>query len=377
MRHLALLVAIAGIVAACSADDSTPWVWNLPAGFPSPVVPADNPLTQEKAELGRHLFYDVRLSGNETQSCASCHQQALAFSEDRRTAVGSTGEAHRRNSMTLVNVAYNSTYTWAHSGIDTLERQILIPLFGERPIELGATDNEQEILARLRDDATYTALFRAAFPRDDAPIDFDNIVKALAGFVRTLTSFDSPFDRYAYYGEDSALSESQIRGMNLFMSERLECSHCHAGFNFSQFVAHENLNPQERPFHVTGLYNFGESGAVDLDRGLYDVTGDPADLDRFKAPTLRNVAHSAPYMHDGSLETLREVIAFYAGGGREIRQGELRGDGRLHPGKSAFVIGFELSADEERDLLSFLDSLTDTAFLENPAFGNPWNGVNP
>ena len=211
-------------------------------------------MTIEKVELGRRLFYDARLSANGTQSCASCHRQTLAFSDGAQVAIGSTGQRHRRNSMALVNPAYAATFTWAHSGITTLEQQMLMPLFGETPIEMGAAGHEREILERLEADPGYRKLFARAYPWRWRTITFDNIVKAIASFVRTLNSFGSPFDRYAYFGEDAALSESQLRGMSLFMSERLECAHCHNGFNFSQFVTHEAAQPAERPFHVTGLY---------------------------------------------------------------------------------------------------------------------------
>ena len=291
IRALVLSVALA-CVSGCARE--TPYQWRLPPGFPQPRVPEDNALTVEKVELGRHLFYDERLSANGTQACASCHHQSHAFSEPAATATGSTGQKHHRNSMALVNVAYTSTFTWAHSGINTIEQHVLLPLFGDKPVEMGAAGHEQEILARLRADATYRELFARAFPRVSEPATFDNVAKALASFVRTLLSFDSPFDRYAYYGDDSALTEAQVRGMNLFMSERLECAHCHAGFNFSQFVTHESTAVVERAFHVTGLYPYSETYISGADYGLFAVTGNVADKDRFKAPTLRNIARSAP-----------------------------------------------------------------------------------
>jgi cytochrome c peroxidase len=337
----------------------TPYEWHLPPGFPKPRVPDDNALTVEKAELGRHLFYDKRLSANSSQSCSSCHQQAHAFSEDSATATGSTGQKHRRNSMALVNVAYTATFTWAHSGINTVEQHVLLPLFGDKPVEMGAAGHEQEILARIASDPGYEELFARAFPRQREPVTFDNVAKALASFVRTLISFDSPFDRYAYFSDDTALTEGQVRGMNLFMSERLECAHCHAGFNFSQFVTHESAAVVERAFHVTALHPYSEGYVSGADYGLFAVTGQPDDRDRFKAPTLRNVARSAPYMHDGSLATLGDVIDFYASGGRE------------HPAKSPFVKGFTLTAQERQDLLDFLASLTDERFLGDAKFADP------
>jgi cytochrome c peroxidase len=368
IRALLPIVAFA-CVSGCVRE--TPYEWHLPPGFPLPRVPADNALTVEKVELGRHLFYDQRLSANGTQSCASCHQQSRAFSEEAAIATGSTGQKHHRNSMALVNVAYTSTFTWAHSGITTIEQHVLLPLFGDKPVEMGAAGHEQEILARFRDDATYRELFARAFPRASDRVTFDNVAKALASFVRTLISFDSPFDRYAYYGDDSALTEGQVRGMNLFMSERLECAHCHAGFNFSQFVTHESAAVVERAFHVTGLYPYSETYISRADYGLFAVTGNVADKDRFKAPTLRNIARSAPYMHDGSIATLDAVIDFYAAGGRVLTDGPRPGDGRAHPSKNAFIKGFTLTAQERQDLLDFLSSLTDETFLGNPAYADP------
>ncbi|HKE92750.1 MAG TPA: di-heme enzyme [Povalibacter sp.] len=364
---LVLFATIAAVLAGCSGGD-TPYVWNLPQGFPQPRVPPDNPLTVEKVALGRRLFHDTNLSANRTQACASCHQQAHAFAEPAMTATGSTGQHHRRNTMALVNVAYASTLTWAHPGLTTLEQQMLIPMFGDQPVEMGIGGHEAEVLARLRADAEYRRLFARAFPHERDPISLQNTVRAIASFVRTLISFGSPFDRYAYHGDDSALTAAQVRGLNLFMSERLECSHCHSGFNFSQFVTHESTVAAEKPFHVTGLQYPADSVAA-IDRGVFDVTADPHDRDRFKAPTLRNIERSAPYMHDGSLATLNDVIDFYAAGGRNVESGDLRGDGRLHPDKSPFIRGFTLTAEEKSDLLAFLASLTDEQFLTNPDFG--------
>jgi cytochrome c peroxidase len=356
-------------MSACSRP--TPYEWRLPPDFPAPHVPADNPLTVEKIELGRRLFYDKRLSANGTQACASCHQQAHAFSEPAPIAIGSTGARHHRNSMALVNVAYNATYTWAHPDITTLEQHVLLPLFGDAPVEMGATGHEAEILARLRGDPHYVERFARAFGSGESRVTFDNVVKSLASFVRTLISFDSPFDRYAYRQDDTALDESQIRGMNLFMSERLECAHCHAGFNFSQFVTHQNTIAVDTAFHVTGLYPDSATFIREADYGLRSVTNRDDDRDRFKAPTLRNIALSAPYMHDGSLATLNDVIDFYSAGGRVISDGPRHGDGRTHPLKSPFVKGFVLTAQERVDLLAFLDALTDRAFIENRELGEP------
>ena len=364
-------VAAVWALSACGFG-GTEYRLELPPDFPMPAIPKDNPITVEKVELGRRLFYDSRLSANGAQSCASCHQQAHAFSEPGAVAIGSTGQKHRRNSMALVNAAYGASFTWAHPGITTLEQHMLIPLFGDSPIEMGAGGHEQEILERIKADAEYRRLFADAFPLQRQRISFNNISKAIASFVRSLVSFQSPFDRYAYGGDDSALSESQIRGMNLFMSERLECSHCHSGFNFSQFVTHEENTPTDSPFHVTGLYYVADDAVAQFDFGVFDVSSIPEDKDKFKAPTLRNIEYSAPYMHDGSLKTLEDVLHFYAAGGREITEGPMRGDGRKHPRKSPFIRGFTLTPHEKQDVIEFLRSLSDEKFVTDPRFADPF-----
>jgi cytochrome c peroxidase len=208
------------------------------------------------------------------------------------------------------------------------------------------------VLARFHT-AHYATLFTEAFGDDQ--VNFDRIVKALASFVRSLTSFNSAFDRYAYQGDDQALSASAIRGMDLFFSEKLECFHCHGGFNFTQSSQHQNQRLDLRPFHNTGLYNEdGQGSYPKKDQGLIEVSLQDHDMGHFRAPTLRNVALSAPYMHDGSLATLQEVIAFYAAGGR--------GQGMTSPIKDVFIQGFSLTVEEQQDLLNFLESLTDEQF---------------
>ena len=285
------------------------------------------------------------------------------------TSIGSTGERHHRNSQALVNIAYNKNLTWAHSELTTLERQIIIPLFGEKPLEMGVTGHEKQVLARFNTD-TYQYLFEQAF--DDKKANFDRIVKALASFVRSLTSFNSRFDQYAYAMKDDALTASELRGMDLFFSERLECHHCHGGFNFTQSTSHEKQIIDRHAFHNTGLYNIDGKGSFpSIDQGLYQVTEKPQDMGKFRAPTLRNIALSAPYMHDGSIQTLEQVIDFYADAGRNITEGENQGDGRTNPYKSNFVKGFSLTPEEKQDL-SFLHTLTDESFVNNPATKNPF-----
>lgn len=330
-------------------------------------------MSHAKVALGRHLFYDVRLSGNQTQACASCHVQARAFTDGRERSVGSTGERGPRNAPSLANVVYMPTLNWANPTLTELERHILVPMFGENPVELGLAGREDELLARLRADRRYQELFHAAYPELDDPFSVRTTVQALAAFVRTLLSGDSPYDRFVYGGAWDALSDSAQRGLELFLSERLECHHCHGGFNFAGPTVHENTTFRESAFHNTGLYNLGGKGRYPHpNTGLYEITGDPADMGRFRAPSLRNVAVTAPYFHDGSAQTLEEVVRFYEAGGRVIASGPNAGDGRTNPFKSGFVMGFSLTDDERADLIAFLESLTDETFLTDPRFSNPW-----
>ena len=356
------------------ATDSAAFNWNLPTRYPLPVEPLNNPMTETKFQLGRHLFYDPRLSGNETQSCSSCHEQALGFSDGKTTPRGSTGEELARNSQGLMNAAYNATQTWANSSLTTLEQQALIPLFSEAPVEHGITDsNKEHVLTRIRDDARYQALFSAAVPDHGDPIDFNNIRNALTTFVRGMVSFNSPFDRFEQ-GDASALSDSAHRGRRLFFSEELECFHCHGGYHLSDSTMDRSMSFINRPFHNTGLFNIGGNGDYPADNtGLFEITQDPTDMGKFRAPSLRNIALTAPYMHDGSVASLEEVLEIYAAGGRLISQGPYAGDGRQNPFKDSFVNGFVMSDQDKDDVLAFLQSLTDQSFISNPRFSNPWN----
>lgn len=335
--------------------------------LPPPKEPADNPATEEKFQLGRHLFYDKKLSGNQTMSCESCHQQALAFSDGVKVPTGSTGEVLHRNSQTLTNIAYNASYTWANPILKEIEQQLVIPLFGEFPVEMGINDaNREEILNRFRRETAYQNMFNAAFPNEQDAVTFPNVIKALAVFNRALISKDSDFDR-------GTMSSSAMRGQDLFNSEKMECFHCHNGFNFSDSTLHDDSVFVSRPFFNTGLYNIDGKGSYPIaDNGLFTVTQDPKDKGKFRPPTLRNIAYTAPYMHDGSIATLGDVLDFYANGGRNITSGEHQGDGRKNPNKSEFVKGFTLSAQEKQDMLMFLHALSDETFISNPRYANPF-----
>lgn len=346
--------------------------WQLPENFPEPAVPADNPMSDTKVELGRRLFYDTRLSGNNTMSCATCHIQSLAFTDAKSKSIGSTGAVHPRSSMSLVNTAYASRLTWANPLLDQLEDQALTPLLGDNPVEMGMGGREAEIGELLESDENYQQLTRTTFPGDENPYSVLNAVRSISAFVRSIVSFDSSYDRYLA-GDLTALSSSAERGMDLFFSERLECFHCHGGFNFTDSTTHANTDVDQVGFHNNGLYNLNGSGAYPNDNtGLFDMTGEARDMGRFKAPSLRNISLTAPYMHDGSIATLNDVLDHYARGGRLTETGEQSGDGRLSPFKSKFVSGFELTDEEKADLIEFLSSLTDQSVLSDDRWSNPF-----
>jgi cytochrome c peroxidase len=366
------LLAICCSQVLAIASSPAAYEWHIPSKIPKPQVPTDNPMTVEKVELGRHLFYEKRLSVTGKHSCASCHQQKSAFATSDRLAIGATGEVHPRNSMSLTNVAYNSTLTWANPVTKRLETQMLVPIFGEHPIELGMAGKEAEIINFLREDTTYQKLFVAAFGSGKQTINLNNLVKALASFERSLLSFDSAYDRYRFGGDRGAISAAAKRGEVLFHSERLECFHCHGGFNFSDSTIHERLAFTEIAFHNTGLYNIDGKGSYPTNNtGIREITHRNEDMGRFKAPTLRNIALTAPYMHDGSIATLEEVIEHYRVGGRTIANGEYKGVGSRNPLKSLFISGFQISEAEKSDLLAFLNSLSDPKFISNPALSDP------
>ena len=387
---VALAVAIAAsaptVFAASDGKTVIPFEWDLPLTFPVPAVPEDNPMSYEKIELGRFLFHDKRLSGNQTFSCASCHEQSLAFTDGLARSVGSTGETHPRSAMALGNIAYAPTLTWANNVVEDLEEQALVPMFGEFPVELGLAGREDEMLARFADVPMYQRMFAEAFPDASEPINLASIVRSIASYQRTLISGNSAYDRFLL-GDDDALSDSALRGLDfIFDTEgRTECGHCHAGFNFTGSRDENNQVLLERPFFNTGLYNLRcadfslpevsgtGTGCYPPDNvGLFEVSTFVEHMGHFKPPTLRNICVTAPYMHDGSAETLDDVIDHYAAGGRRIESGELAGDGSINPLKSAFLVGFELSDTEREDMKAFLCSLTDEEFLTDPSIGDPF-----
>jgi cytochrome c peroxidase len=315
---------------ALSAASAPP---GFPAGGVAATAPVDNPLTEARAQLGRSLFYDRRLSRTAEIACSSCHQRKFGFADSVPVSAGVEGRHGNRNAPALVNLAWNSTFFWdgrAHS----LEEQAGMPI--ENPVEMDLS--LADAVARLNADVATVSAFTAAF---DQPPSAETLRQALASFVRTLVSSDSPYDRHVR-GDASAFGDSQRRGEALFSSDRTGCFHCHP--------AGELTND--------GFFNNG-SYTAGGDPGLQMITGRPGDLGKFKVPGLRNVAASAPYMHDGSVPTLEAVIEQYARGGR--------GD----PSTDPQIAPLSLTAADKDDLLAFLQSLTDDGFLADPRFSPP------
>lgn len=336
--------------------------WRLPSGFPRPAVPQDNPMSAQKVELGRYLFYDTRLSGNGTQSCASCHRQELAFTDGRGRGVGSTGELHPRGPMSLVNIAYAPLLTWAHPTLGSLEEQALAPMFGAEPVELGLKGREQKVIALLQKEPVYRAHFPEVFGPTE-PYTIANITKAIAAFERSIVSLRSPYDRYRWGGDAAAISDAAKRGEILFSSTKGGgCFQCHGGWNFSGTVRFEGAREQAGENDPrTAFFNTGVSRYEAPNRGIYEYTKRAENLGKFRAPTLRNIAVTAPYMHDGSIATLEQVLDHYMAGGRFT-----------NANKSVRISPFSLSQGERQDLIEFLKSLTDDELLHDPRWSNPW-----
>ncbi len=310
-------------------------------------------MSDAKVALGCRLFSETRLSVTNTYSCASCHHPELAFTDGRALAVGAKGDSMHRGAMTLTNVAYNPAFTWASDSVVTLERQMEQPLFNEHPLEMGLKRDDRSLLEWLQQQESYAAAFRQAFPQEAAPISVPNVLKAIASFERTLISGRSAFDRYVYDDDRAAFSEGARRGMRLFYSDRSGCSHCHFGLNFSGPMVHRG-KPQQRAL-------FANNGsAVKGDEGLSVETKRQQDRGRFRVPTLRNIALTAPYMHDGRFTTLEQVIDHYAAGGKHAESIGVV-DSQIRP--------LELTAEEKRDLVEFLRNLTDSQFAAPRACG--------
>ena len=310
-----------------------PDLMEIPEGFPNPIFPEGNDFTMERWELGKRLFFDPIMSFDSTISCASCHLPNLAFSDDKPVSIGVQNRLGRRNAPTLANVAYHPYFT-REGGVPTLEMQILVPIQEHDEFDF----NIVLLAERLNQDSTYVRMSHLAY---DKPPDAFVITRALASFERSLLSGNSPYDQYTFQHQVDALTPAQIRGMDLFFSEKTDCVQCHADFNFTNYA-----------FESNALYETYD------DEGRFRLTGDSTDLALFKVPSLRNIALTSPYMHDGSMTSLEEVIKHYNEGGQ------------THFQKKKWIRPLNLSIQEQEDLRLFLESLTDESFVTNPIFNN-------
>ena len=352
-KHTILLLILC---LSCSKDEvtgsdgyvPTPATLNIPEVFQGrilpPVIPSNNPLTKEGIALGKRLFFDKKLSADNTQACASCHAPQKAFTDERQFSIGIDGIEGTRNSMPLFNLAWNYDDKFFWDGRELgLERQVFDPI--TNPIEMHNT--LENVVEQLQLDASYPPLFERAF--GTSTIDSVLVSKAIAQFERTLISGNSKFDHYLL-GEAN-LTPQELEGFNIFMDEnRGDCFHCHGSEN----------NPlwTDNKFHNNGL----DANPTDL--GLGAATGDPNDNAKFRSPSLRNLAFTAPYMHDGRFSTLDEVIDHYSEG--------LQNSPTIDPlMKKVDQGGVQLSAVEKANLKAFLLSLSDFSFINNPEFAHP------
>lgn len=306
---------------------SDPYSLFIPKGFPTPFIPEDNQLSDSRVALGKKLFFDNMMSRDSSLSCASCHQPQFAFSDGRQKSVGIKGRQVSRNAPTLTNVAYQPYFLL--DGLNpSLETQVKIPIHEHNEFDFHIL----LIAERMKQDSLYVSLSKDAYNSEPSP---QVIAYAIACYERTLISGNSPYDQYFYQGNKTALNDSEIRGMNLFFDD-LYCASCHGGFNFSDSRLTNN-----------GLYtNY-------TDQGRARLTKKTEDQAIFKTPTLRNIGFSAPYMHDGSFESLEQVIDHYSSGAK----GHFNQDPLIQP--------FNISQDQKQDLIAFLIALNDSSFVSN------------
>jgi cytochrome c peroxidase len=317
--------------------------------------------------LGRYLFFDRRLSINNTRSCGTCHNPAFAFTDGYKRSLGAFADLHQRNTQPLFNLSYLKYFTAADSTLHSPLQQMDNPLFNIHPIEMGVKGNEEIILKRIKEDPLYKQLFS----KTNSEITFENIKLAINDFIFSLKSNNSKYDRFLN-GDTSALNISEKRGMQLFFSSELKCSSCHGGVNFST----PNITNEKGDtiyYFNTGLYNIGTMAAYPTyDQGLFELTKNKNDIGKFRVPTLRNLAFTSPFLHDGSSASLNEVINIYTNGGREINEGINKGNGKLSRYKHHLIKGFFISEIDKINLHNFLLSLSDSSFIQNKNYQNPF-----
>lgn len=317
--------------------------------------------------LGRYLFFDRRLSVNNTKSCGTCHNPQFAFTDGYKRSLGAFADLHQRNTQPLFNLKEYKYFTAADSSIQSLEQQMNNPLFNTHPVEMGVNGHEEEILGRIQADPLYQKLFTIS----GYNISWQSVKKMIAGFMISIQSYNSRYDQFIT-GDSASLDASEKKGMALFFSKQLNCASCHGGKNFSEPTIKNSDGSLQYYFNI-GLYNTDGKGAYpEYDQGLYHQTAAMSDMGKFRIPGLRNLRFTAPFYHDGSAEDLMAVINNLASGGRNISSGIYHGDGRKNPYKHPFIKGFKLSKNDRENLAAFLFSLTDSSMLTNPAWQNPF-----
>lgn len=351
MKKTLVLIFLGFSILGCNEDSDNKTIvenplqtlreFEIPPRFPIPKLPEDNPLTEEGISLGRMLFYDPILSADSTQACGSCHVQEFAFTDNgKRFSVGIDSIQGDRNAMAVINVAWIENLFW-DGRAKGVEGQAFGPVVN--PVEMHET--WENVVEKLKKHSIYPDLFTKTFRQTEGEIvEIDSVlvVKAIAQFERTLISSNSKYDKFLR-GELS-LSDSEKRGNNLFFTEKADCFHCHG-----------NALGTDNIFHNNG------SDPAGIDPGLFKVTEDFNDYGMFRTPTLRNIQLTAPYMHNGSFNTLEEVVNHYNSGG-----------GIFQSNKDPLIRPLGMTAQEREDLVAFLKTLTDSTFITNPDFGSPF-----
>lgn len=331
--YIVLILGVIITIHSCQKDTADQYEYKVPQFFPEMLVPDDNAPTATRIELGRHLFYEKDLSRDGTISCGSCHKPEMAFADQMTKSFGIENRIGKRNSPTLMNIAYNTSFFF-DGGVPTLELQVLAPIEEHSEMDFDIVS----VAERLSTNEQYQNWSRKAYDRN---IDPFVIMRSIAAFERSLLSFESPFDKYYYQGEENAISESAKKGWALFKTREIGCISCHKPPLFTN-----------HGFYHVGLSDNG-------DEGRRRVTGLEDDRGKFKTPTLRNLEYTFPYMHDGRFETLEEVVEHFNYGGVE------------HSNKDSRIKALNLTEEEIKDIVSFLNSLNDPSVLTKEAFQNP------
>lgn len=332
-------------------------IWACSQGGFDPVTVSKSKDGSFYKEFGHLLFFDRQLSFNSTKSCSSCHDPKMSFTDGYRKSLGATADLHQRNSSSLLNIADYNYYTSADSTITLIEKQVLLPLFNNKVVELGLKGYEKEVLSRIKKDGNYQKLF-VNHDQNIQHLDWQTIIHSIAEYCRALNSYNSKYDYFIKSNNNSVFSNQELNGMKLFNSDSLGCSGCHGGVNFNK-----PKQTNSSLFIANGFFKIDKSNVntlFDDDKGLANISKENKDIGRFRVPSLRNVVITAPYLHDGSIKELKDLIRIYGQGGY------------LNSPKDKRIRTFSLTREETSDLIAFLGTLTDTTYLKDPFFLSPF-----